>query len=77
MIVDTGITPALVQALEQAIASGVLQVEIDNGGVKERITYQSIDDMIKAHKFALRRLDETASAPSRPVGSTLGSFARG
>lgn len=77
MTVETGITPALVQALEQAIASGVLQVEIDNGGVKERLTYQSIGDMIKAHEFALRRLRETASPQAQPTGSTLGLFTRG
>lgn len=58
-----------VDKLKKAIARGVLRVEY----ATESVTYQSIDQMLKALAFAE---NEVASASNKTVPSTLAVFSR-
>lgn len=71
----TSITPEMVVALEAAVMTGTLKVSWESGGVKQDMTYQSIEAMLKALDYARGRLDD-ASASSRRPPSTLAVFER-
>ncbi|MDI4231437.1 hypothetical protein OZ411_01240 [Bradyrhizobium sp. Arg237L] len=64
------LTQADVDRLKKAIAKGVQRVEYDSGAV----TYQSIDQMLKALAFAEADLAGTSSTRNTP--STLAVFGR-
>lgn len=66
----TILSQADVDKLKKAIARGVLKVRYDN----EEVTYQSIDQMLKALAFAEAELEGSES--SRYTPSTLAVFGR-
>lgn len=58
---------AKIAALEEAIGSGELTIESDG----ERVTYRSMDDLMKAHRFFVGQ-----QASATPTGaSTMSSLA--
>lgn len=65
------LTQTDVDRLEKAIAKGVLKVEYDG----EAVTYQSVDQMLKALAYAKAELAGGANSPQR-VPSTLAVFGR-
>lgn len=64
------LTQTDIDRLKKAIAKGVLKVEYDG----EAVTYQSIDQMLKALAFAEAEL-AGSSSPQR-IPSTLAVFGR-
>ena len=64
--------PKAVTALERAIAQGALTVEY----VDRRITYRSMDDLLKAYSMVKGAVD-AATAGSGRVYSTFASFSKG
>ncbi|HEY4775893.1 MAG TPA: hypothetical protein VIH40_13865 [Xanthobacteraceae bacterium] len=66
----TTLTQSDIDKLEKAIARGVLRVEYAQGSV----TYQSIDDMLKALAYAKNAI---AAASDKQTPSTLAVFDRG
>lgn len=50
----SNLSPADLTALDQAIASGYLRVKYED----KEVTYQSIDQMLKARTFAAFQLDQ-------------------
>lgn len=64
------LTQVDIDRLKKAIAKGVLRVEYDN----ESVTYQSIDQMLKALAFAEAELAGTSAVQRVP--STLAVFGR-
>lgn len=61
-----------VAAIEQAIAQGALTVEYAD----RRITYRSMDDLLKAYRL-VKDAVEAASSGSGRVYSTFASFSKG
>jgi hypothetical protein len=51
----SNLTTADLAALDQAIASGYLKVRYED----KEVTYQSIDQMLKARAFAAAQLDQS------------------
>lgn len=49
----SNLTPADLAALDQAIASGYLKVKYED----KEVTYQSVEQMLKARTFAAAQLD--------------------
>lgn len=64
------LTQTDIDKLKKAIARGVLRVEYAN----ESVTYQSIDQMLKALAFAQAEVDGSSSERYTP--STLAVFGR-
>lgn len=68
-ITSTSLTLTDLAKLEKAIASGALRVRFKD----HEVTYQSVTEMRRAHKFAKACLDVNSS-PRRTVANYDGGF---
>lgn len=64
----SNLTPADLAALEQAIASGYLKVKYED----KEVTYQSVEQMLKARTFAAAQLDQFRASTIKVDHVTFG-----
>lgn len=73
-MIITSFTAADVAALERAVATGELLVEVESAGERRKVQYRSMSDLLDALAYARAQIDSAGEGGRIP--STLAQFER-